>query len=454
MQSVQPSSTSTPTPSQAPNPPRYEFFKVIQNYLDDAAKIIALPEHIRGILRQPKNEIIVNFPVRMDNGEYRQFKGYRIQHSNILGPYKGGMRYHETASLDDFKALAAMMTWKCSLMNLPFGGGKGGIKFDPRGVSRTEVARITRRFFHSLGANIGPDYDIPAPDVGTNAQTMAWALDTYMNSFGLVSRQSVMGVVTGKPVSSGGTFGREKATGQGLVHCVLDWADRARFDIKGKKLMVQGFGNVGSHTAVLLSHLGVSLIAVGDHTGYLYNPEGFNAHRLKQYVEQNGSIAGYANGTKISREQFFQTQADIFVPAALENQIGAAEAEALQVRLVAEGANGPCSPEGEEVLRKRGIDVLPDVLANAGGVTVSYYEWIQNKRMEHWSELEVNQRLEQAIKSNYRIIRDISRNTPRRTATHNSMRYSIGKAVDMRTAAMVLALKRIEAHYQLEGFSQ
>jgi len=206
MQSVSPSSTVSPdSTTQAP---KYEFFKVIQNYLDDASKLIQMPEYIRSILSQPKNEIIVNFPVRMDNGEYRLFKGYRIQHNNILGPYKGGMRYHEHASLDDFKALAAMMTWKCSLMNLPFGGGKGGIKFDPRGVSRHEVARITRRFFHSLGANIGPDYDIPAPDVGTNAQTMAWALDTYMNSFGMVSRQSVMGVVTGKPVSSGGTFGR------------------------------------------------------------------------------------------------------------------------------------------------------------------------------------------------------------------------------------------------------
>jgi glutamate dehydrogenase (NAD(P)+) len=394
MQSVPPSESRI---SKVPNAEKYEFFKVIQGYLDQAAKLVELPEHVRAILAQPKNEIIVNFPVLMDNGEYRVFKGYRIQHSNILGPYKGGMRYHENAGLDDFKALAAMMTWKCALMSLPYGGAKGGIKFNPRDVSRKELGRITRRFFHSLGNNIGPDYDIPAPDVGTNAQTMAWALDTYMNTVGLVSKQDVLGVVTGKPVASGGTLGREKATGQGLVHCIIQWAKRNRFDLKGKKLMVQGFGNVGSNAAVLLSHLGVSLVAVGDHTGYLHNPEGFNAHRLQQYVAKSGSIAGYANGTQITREQFFGTAADIFIPAALENQVGPGEAEALQVQLVAEGANGPCSPEGEAILRHRNVPVLPDVLANAGGVTVSYYEWVQNKRSEAWSLEEVDDKLERAM---------------------------------------------------------
>jgi len=389
--------------------PRYEFFRVIQHYLDEAARIIKMPDYIRTILSQPKNELIVHFPVRMDDGEYRLFKGYRIQHSNILGPYKGGMRFHESASLDDFKALGAMMTWKCSLMNLPFGGSKGGIKFNPRNVSRNELQRITRRFFHALGSNIGPDYDIPAPDMGTNAQTMAWAMDTYVNTVGMVSKQAVMGVVTGKPVTSGGTYGRDKATGQGIVHCIHDWAERSRFDLEGKKLIVQGFGKVGSHCAALLSHSGVSLVAVGDHTGYLYNPEGFNAHRVQKYVQENGSIEGYPAGEKITREQFFEVQADIFVPAALENQVGANEAEALQVRLVAEGANGPCSPAGEEVLLRRGIDVLPDVLANAGGVTVSYYEWVQNRRSEQWALAEVDQRLEQAMRSAYERMMEFAR---------------------------------------------
>jgi glutamate dehydrogenase (NAD(P)+) len=417
--------------SLRPPEPRYEFFQVIQNYLEQAAALVDLPEYIRVILSQPKNEIIVHFPVRMDDGNYRLFKGYRIQHNNILGPYKGGMRFHEGATLDDFKALAAMMTWKCALMNLPFGGAKGGIKFNPRDVSRNELQRITRRFFHALGNNIGPDYDIPAPDVGTGSQAMAWAMDTYMNTVGMVNKQAGMGIVTGKPITSGGTFGRDKATGQGLVHCVTEWAKRANFTLEGKKLIVQGFGNVGSHTALLLSHLGVSLAAVGDHTGYLYNPEGFNAHRLQKYVEKNGSIAGYPNGNVITREEFFRLPADIFVPAALENQVGEAEAELLQVQLVAEGANGPCTPEGELILRRRGIEILPDVLANAGGVTVSYYEWVQNRRSEQWPLQEVEDRLEAAMLSAYQRMIQFAR-------THNC---------DYRLACYGVALERLRTVY-------
>lgn len=415
-----------------PGQQRYEFFHVVQRYLDKAAKLINLPDYIHQILSQPKNEIICHFPVKMDNGQVRLFKGYRIQHSNILGPYKGGMRFHESASLDDFKALAAIMTWKCSLMGLPFGGGKGGIKFNPRTVSRNELQRITRRFFHALGSNIGPDYDIPAPDMGTGAQTMAWAMDTYMNTVGMVQKQAVLGVVTGKPIHSGGTVGREKATGQGVVYTIVDWARRNQFDLEGKKLIVQGFGNVGSHTAVILSHLGVSLAAVGDHTGYLYNPEGFNAHRLQKYVEEKGSIAGYPNGKQITREEFFSLQADIFVPAALENQIGVAEAEALNVRLIAEGANGPCNPDGEAVLLKRGIDILPDVLANAGGVTVSYYEWVQNRRSESWDLQEVDRRLKEAMEQAYsRMI-------------HAARQYQ----TDYRTACYCAALERLKHVYE------
>jgi glutamate dehydrogenase/leucine dehydrogenase len=417
--------------SKLPPLPRYDFFGVVQHYLDGAAKLAGTPEHVRTILSQPKAEIIVHFPVRMDSGEVRLFKGYRIQHNNILGPYKGGMRYHEDVSLDDVKALASVMTWKCALMNLPFGGAKGGIKFNPRGVSRAELGRVTRRFFHALGGNIGPDYDIPAPDVGTNAQTMAWALDTYMNTVGMVSKQAVLGVVTGKPVSIGGTLGREKATGQGLVHCVRRWAELNKFDLQGKKLILQGYGNVGSHVALLLGQMGVSLVAVGDHTGYLANPEGFNAYRLKQYVEQTGSIAGYPNGNAISRDDFFSFQADLFVPAALENQVGPSEAEALQVRLVAEGANGPCSPEGEDVLKRRGIEILPDVLANAGGVTVSYYEWVQNRRSEQWTIEDVDDRLERAMLDAYSRMDQYARN----------------RHCDNRLACYAVALERLTRAY-------
>jgi glutamate dehydrogenase/leucine dehydrogenase len=377
------------------------FFKVVQKHLDAAADLIQAPEHVRTILLQPKNEVIVNFPVRMDDGRYRLFKGYRVQHSDLLGPYKGGLRFHEETSLDELKALAALMTWKCSLMGLPFGGAKGGIKFDPHSVSTGELERVTRRFVHALGSNISPDHDIPAPDMGTGPQVMAWAMDTYMNTSGVAAKQRHTGVVTGKPIASGGTLGRLKATGQGLLHCVTHWADRARFDLKGTKLIVQGFGNVGSHAAILLSHLGVSLVAVGDHTGYLRNSEGFNVHRLQSYVRTHGSIAGYPSGETITRDEFFATEADILVPAALEHQIGESEARALTVRLVAEGANGPTTPEGDTILRERGIAVIPDVLANAGGVTVSYYEWVQNRRSERWSLEDVDLRLEAAMQQAY-----------------------------------------------------
>ncbi len=433
-QTSPPTSLPAPTPSNSGSrsgPPKYEFFKVIQGYLDEAAKLIELPNYITTILSQPKNEIIVNFPVRMDDGTIRLFKGYRIQHNNLLGPFKGGIRYHKSVTLDDLKALAAMMTWKCALMNLPLGGGKGGIKFDPNEVSRDELQRITRRFFHALGANIGPETDVPAPDVGTDGRTMAWAMDTYMNTVGQLWKQSVKGVVTGKPVASGGTLGREKATGQGVVHCITEWAEERDFQLGGSTLIVQGFGNVGSNTAVLLSKLGASTIAVGDHTGYLYNPEGFNPHKLQDYVKRNRSIAGYPGGKAISRDEFFKIKADIFIPAALENQVGVDEANMLQVRLVAEGANGPCTPEGEKVLLERGIDILPDVLANSGGVTVSYYEWVQNKRSESWSLEEVDARLEKAMKRAYREVGEMARQ----------------KKCSLRVAAYCVALQRIAAVY-------
>jgi glutamate dehydrogenase (NAD(P)+) len=426
-----PSIPSTP-PSRAALPKEYDFYRVVQDYLDRAAKVAKVEPYVQTILSQPKNEIIVNFPVRLDSGEVRLFKGYRVQHNNLLGPFKGGIRYHPQVSLDDVKALAAMMTWKSSLMRLPFGGGKGGIKFDPHSVSRSELQRVTRRFTHALGENIGPEYDIPAPDVGTSGQIMAWMMDTYSNMVGAEHKQSVKGVVTGKPVASGGTLGRAKATGQGVVFCILEWAKERGFLLEGSQMTVQGFGNVGSNTAVILSKLGVSTVAVGDHTGYLYNPEGFNAHKLQDYVEAHGSIAGYPGGKPITREEFFATKADIFAPCALENQIGEAEAKVLDVKLVAEGANGPCSPTGERTLLDKGIDILPDVLANSGGVTVSYYEWVQNKRSESWSEEEVDARLEVAMKRAYREVSDFARQ----------------KKCEMRIAAYAIALQRIESVYK------
>ena len=420
--------TLAPAPAAGkPNP-----YLVAIAQLDRAAKISGISPVVRDILSQPKNELIVNFPVRMDDGNIRLFKGYRVQHNNLLGPFKGGMRYHPQVALDDVKALAAMMTWKSALLRLPFGGGKGGIKFDPHSVSRAELQRITRRFTHALGENIGPEYDIPAPDVGTNSQTMAWMMDTYSNMVGSNQKQMVKGVVTGKPVASGGTLGRTKATGQGLVYCVLEWAEEKGFTLEGATMVVQGFGNVGSNAAVILSKLGVSMVAVGDHTGYLYNPEGLNAHKLQDHVEAHGSIAGYPGGKAITREEFFSTKADIFLPCALENQVGEAEARSLDVKLVAEGANGPCNPVGERILLDKGIDILPDVLCNAGGVTVSYFEWVQNKRSETWTEEEVDARLEVAMQRAYREVSEQAR----------------VKKCDLRIAAYSIALHRIEAVYK------
>ncbi|MBL8603824.1 MAG: Glu/Leu/Phe/Val dehydrogenase [Myxococcales bacterium] len=411
---------------------RYEFFKVIQDYLTRAAKVLKLDASVELMLSQPKNELIVHFPVRMDNGEVKLFKGYRIQHSNILGPFKGGIRYHENVTLDDVKALAAMMTWKCALMRLPYGGAKGGIKFNPRNHSSAELQRITRRFAHALGSNIGPDYDIPAPDVGTNSQMMAWIMDTYMNTVGHVNKQANRGVVTGKPVSTGGTLGREKATGQGVVHCITEWARESRFSLEGSTYIVQGFGNVGQHTSTLLARYGASLVAVGDHSGYMRSPEGFNPHKLAEWVRSHGSIAGYPSGQSITREEFFSTRCDIFVPAALEGQVGEAEAQALECKLIAEGANGPTTPEGEKILLEKGITIIPDVLANSGGVTVSYYEWVQNKRSESWKLEEVDARLEDAMKRAYGEVSDFAR----------------ARNVDMRIAAYCIALERLQTAYR------
>jgi glutamate dehydrogenase (NAD(P)+) len=411
------------------------FFRIVQGHVVEAARVVDMPEHLGVILSQPKNELIVHFPVRMDDGTHRLFKGYRIQHNNLLGPYKGGIRYHQNVGLDDVKALASMMTWKCALLDIPFGGAKGGIKFNPHDHTPAELQRITRRFTHALGSNIGPDYDIPAPDVGTNAQVMVWMMDTCMNTVGHVAKNAQQRVVTGKTLHCGGSRGREKATAQGMVHCIVEWSRDHRFDLEGKTAIIQGFGNVGSHTALLLAKLGVSIVAVGDHSGYRFNPEGFNAHKLADHVRLSGSIEGYEAGRPISREEFFATRADLFVPAALENQVGPAEARALSVRLVAEGANGPVHPEGERILEERGIAILPDILTNSGGVTVSYYEWVQNKRSEQWELDEVERRLLSAMQRAY----------------HRVMFFAREHRVRPRVAAYGLALQSLATAYGERG---
>ncbi|MFN7133877.1 MAG: Glu/Leu/Phe/Val family dehydrogenase, partial [Myxococcales bacterium] len=406
----------------------------------------------QGVLRLPGGALY-----RLVPGQAKRFKGYRVQHNQARGPYKGGIRYHKEVSLDLFKSLAAEMTWKTAIADVPFGGGKGGVKIDPRAYGKDELEQITLRYMYKLKSLIGPNIDIPAPDVGTNPDIMAIMYRQY--SDGERERHNVRGVITGKDVRIGGSEGRAKATGQGLAYCIEEWAKDRGEDLRGKTVILQGFGNVGQAAAEILAQMGCKLLAVNDADGTIYNPTGIDVASLTKYTYENPqnlkrSVAGFPEAQAISKKDFLELEADIFIPAALGGEINGDVAERLKVKLVAEGANGPTTPEGDRVLQARKIELIPDIIGNAGGVTVSYYEWIQNKRMEHWTEQEVNQRLERAIKSNYRIIRDIARNNPRRTDFHDSRRFSVGKEIDMRLAAMVLALKRIEAHYLLEGFSQ
>ncbi|HLL52528.1 MAG TPA: Glu/Leu/Phe/Val dehydrogenase [Myxococcaceae bacterium] len=390
-------------------------------------------------------------------GESTRFKAYRVQHNQARGPYKGGIRYHREVSLDLFKALAAEMTWKTAIAEVPFGGGKGGIQLDPRQYGKEELQGITLRFMYKLKNLIGPNIDIPAPDVGTNGEIMALMLRQYMD--GERERHNVRGIVTGKDVRIGGSEGRTKATGQGVAYCIEDYyADRGE-TLKGKTFTMQGFGNVGSHGAQILAGMGARLLAVNDADGSIFNGDGIDVPALIAYVYDNPknlkkSVLGFPGAQRIEKKDFWEVQADMCIPAALGGEITGEVAEKMKVKVVVEGANGPTTPDADRVLQKRGIDLIPDIIANAGGVTVSYYEWIQNKRMERWSENEVDQRLELAMKRNYRIIRDISRNTPRKSNMHDSRGFTIGREVDSRCAAMILALKRIEAHYLLEGFSQ
>ncbi len=430
-ESPPPTATSTHT-HHASKPNAY---KIAQAQLRRAAELCGLSPAILAILSQPKNELIVNFPVRMDSGEHRLFKGYRVQHNNILGPYKGGIRYHELVTLDEVKALASWMTYKCALHDIPFGGGKGGIKFNPRDFSAAELERITRRFTHALGANIGPEYDIPAPDVGTNAQIMVWMMDTYMNVVGFADKNANRRVVTGKTISAGGSHGRESATGQGVVHCIVEWARDRRFDLNGATFSVQGFGNVGSNTAKILARTGASLVATGDWKGYIANGDGINPFKLADHVARTGSVVGYPGSHAVTREEFFASPVDIFIPAALELEIGVPEAKALQCKLIVEGANGPTETAAEPYLAEKGIAVVPDILANSGGVVVSYFEWLQNKRSERWDLEEVEERLAKRMKRTYLAVTE----------------YAAVKKCSWRDAALCIAIDRIGKAYAERG---
>ncbi|WP_179007094.1 Glu/Leu/Phe/Val family dehydrogenase [Winogradskyella forsetii] len=408
----------------------------VMEQFNSAADQINLHPNIRKILSITNNEIVVNFPVKMDNGEVEIFTGYRVQHNNALGPYKGGLRYHPTVDIDAARALAMWMTWKTSLAGLPYGGGKGGIKLDPTKYSKNELERITRRFTFALADNIGPEHDIPAPDVNTNSQTMAWIADTYMSTRPPAERTANQHVVTGKPDGSGGLEGRDRATGYGVYLSIKFWADKNDKSLDGKTFIVQGFGNVGYWAAHFLEKEGAKLVAVQDAYGSIQNQKGIKVDDLFKYTQINeGRIVDFPNAKSVDKDKFFTLDCDICIPAALGNQITKENASGIKASLIAEGANGPTNVEGEKIVLERGITIIPDILCNSGGVVGSYFEWLQNRNGELWQLDEVMVKLDKKMKESFNKVYD----------------YSIKEGVDMRTAAFCIAIERIEKAYIQRG---
>jgi len=397
---------------------------------EQAAQLLKIDPGLREMIKRPRRATIVSLPVMMDDGKLRTFTGYRVQHSIIRGPAKGGIRYHQDVTLDEVEALAAWMTWKCAVVDIPFGGGKGGIAVDPNKLSRGELERLTRRYAADLSDLFGPETDIPAPDVNTNEQVMAWIQDTYS----MHARRTVTGVVTGKPVIAGGSRGRREATGRGVLFCVREASKHLQVPLAGARMAVQGFGNVGSISAKLLAKDGVKLVAVSDVRGAVHNPAGLDVERLLDHASSTGSVAGFAGGKPLT-ESIVEYDCDILIPAALENQITHANADRVRAKIVAEGANGPTTHEADQVLTERKVFVIPDILCNSGGVTVSYFEWVQNNIGFYWTEEEVNQRLEQYM---VKAFQDV-------------LRLSLEYRVNMRVAAFMLAIKRVVDVIQLRG---
>lgn len=395
-----------------------------------------LNANIRKILSITNNEIIIHFPVKMDNGNVEIFTGYRVQHNNALGPYKGGLRYHPTVDVNDAKALAMWMTWKTSLAGLPYGGAKGGIQIDPRNYSLSELERITRRFTFALGDNIGAEYDIPAPDVNTNEQTMAWMADTFMSTKSPNERSNHKHVVTGKPIGSGGLEGRDRATGFGVYLTLRLLFEDKNETLKGKKFIVQGFGNVGYWASHFLNNDGAILIATQDAHATLINNEGISVEDLYEHCKpRKGSTKGFEGATEMDPDAFFGLECDFIIPAALGNQITEANADKIKAKVIAEGANGPINNEAERILLDNNVTIIPDILCNSGGVIGSYFEWLQNRNGELWPLDEVMFKIERKMTVNFRRVEKL--------ATTNK--------VDWRTAAYTIAISRIETAYVERG---
>jgi glutamate dehydrogenase (NAD(P)+) len=406
-------------------------FQNVMKQFDAAAKKLKLDPSLLEFMKMPRRSTIVNLPVRMDDGSYKIFKGYRVQHSIARGPAKGGIRFHPDVTLDEVEALASWMTWKCAVVNIPFGGGKGGIVCDPDKLSRGELERLTRRYVADMMDVFGPDKDVPAPDVGTGPQVMGWFMDTYSMREG----HSVPGVVTGKPITLGGSRGRVEATGRGVMITTREAAKHLGMPLNGATASVQGFGNVGSVSAKLLHELGVKFLYVSDVKGAIHNPDGIDITQLLNYTARKKTIVGFPQAKRVKPAEVLSAEVDILIPAALENQITQQNVRNIRCRILAEGANGPTTPEADAVLDKKGILVIPDILCNAGGVTVSYFEWVQNRIGYFWTEEEVNRRLEEKMVAAFNDVLEVS-------LQHN---------VSLRIAAYMLAISRVLEVVQLRG---
>jgi len=406
-------------------------FDVAQRQFDEAAEAMNLDPAMREVLRVPQRELITSFPVRMDNGTVRVFTGFRVQHNITRGPAKGGLRYHPAVNLDEVKALAMWMSWKTALMGIPFGGAKGGVICDPRQLSQNELERLTRRFATEISLLVGPQSDIPAPDVGTNAQTMAWFMDTLSMHQGF----STPAVITGKPVSVGGSEGRAEATGRGVATVAVRALDQLGIAPSEATVTVQGFGNVGSVSAMLLQRAGCRVVGVCDVEGAVWNPAGLHIPSLLDHVRTSGSVVGFAGSSAVGAHEVLIAECTVVVPAALEGQITPKVAQRMQCKLIVEGANGPTTPDADTVLKERGILLVPDILANAGGVVVSYFEWVQNLQAFFWEEEDINRRLEDLMRRAYDTVQDIA----------------VSKQVTLRQAAYSLAVGKVAQATQVRG---
>ena len=399
--------------------------------LDKAARFLELDPSLHEVLKYPQRELTVNFPVKRDDGRAEMFTGYRVQHNTSRGPSKGGLRYSPNVNLDEVRALAMWMTWKCAIVNIPFGGAKGGVICDPRAMSSGELERLTRRYASEMRLVIGPDTDIPAPDMGTNAQTMAWIMDTYSMSRG----RTIPAVVTGKPVAIGGSEGRSDATGRGIVSIAAEAAREFGLDLSGLRVVVQGFGNVGGVAARIFHERGAKVIAVSDAMGAIYNADGIDIAALRRFVRQDGDLLQSGLGEAIPAKQLLELETDMLVPAATENQITAENAGRIRAQFLIEGANGPTTPAADAILQERGVFLVPDVLANAGGVIVSYFEWVQDLQFLFWEESEVNARMEAILTRAYREVRAKAKQ----------------EAIDMRLAAYLIGVQRVADAFALRG---